>query len=210
MPHAVKRYAEARSRIAPERGQPIHIIHVRGDRMKIALAIVLASVLFASCSKHPWNVVLEPGEYLHEQYIQRLRDTRSPLKAGKGGGRLSYQVRSDKGIVSISGNESFHEGAESFSFRILSDGSVRFVEPPDAQHSPVITVLNTRSFNIAWPKGPRTESSPLYVEGGKYDWVGEDAEMWVMRQILVGQYRTPDGFDVSLDPDVEVISSITA
>jgi len=137
--------------------------------MKIALDIVLASVLFASCGKHPPNVVLEPGEYLHEQYIQRLRDTRSPLKAGKGGGRLSYQVRSDKGIVSISGNESFHEGAESFSFRILSDGSVRFVEPPDAQHSPVITVPNTRSFNIAWPKGPRTESSPLYVEGGKYD-----------------------------------------
>jgi len=79
--------------------------------MKIALAIVLASVLFASCSKHPSNVVLEPGEYLHEQYIQRLRDTRSPLKAGKGGGRLSYKVQSDKWTVSISPIYDFHEGA---------------------------------------------------------------------------------------------------
>src|SRR5215470_6095826 len=85
---------------------------------------------------------------------------RDTLKAGKGGGRLLYKVQSDKGTVSISPIYDFHEGAETFSFRMLPDGSVRFVKPPDAQPSPVITVLNTRSFNIAWPKGPRTESSP--------------------------------------------------
>src|SRR6516164_7662500 len=105
--------------------------------MKPILLAVIVSVLFTSCSRHSSDVILEPGDYLLDKYIQDVRDTRSPLLAGKSGGRLLYQVRSDGATVSLSATYNFHEGGESF--RLLSNGSLQLVEPSNEERPPVIT-----------------------------------------------------------------------
>lgn len=151
--------------------------------------VTLLGILFlalCACNKksdtpQASRVRLSAGDYLAQDYLDRLRRTQSPLGAGgRGTGIGLVMVSHENSDTILSPIFNFHEGGTSFS--IDSSGGITAVPQSGPARNVSFTLLDDRTFTLGFDEYPAR----------KYAFVG-DAEKYVAQQVLVGQYRDANG-----------------
>jgi hypothetical protein len=128
-------------------------------------------------------VQLTEGEYLSTEYIEELRRTRSPLKAGgRRGGLELVRVRREGKQFVVQPIINFHEGGSEFA--INSDGSIaRAPEPSITGLSNVsATVLDDHTIRLGY--GDFKPATYVCVD---------DAATYVSKAVLAGRYKDEQG-----------------
>jgi len=146
-----------------------------------------ATILIVACSLGCRNKTLQPtavaelseGDYLSTNYIEQLRKTRSPYKAGDQRPISLVIVHRQGTDLLIDTSYNFHEGGEVL--RVAANGQI---EPSSGENVKQLTgtVLNEHSLRFGINDNPVTT----------YEHVG-NAATYVARASLVGTYQNSRG-----------------
>jgi hypothetical protein len=152
----------------------------------IALALIPLACLISACHTKPhvaaqseWQI-LKPGDYMREEYIQAVTETRSPLKswqeieAKKNASVEIITIENDKDGPFLTVDYNFHEGSEPF--RPAADGVVTL---DNSLYS--LRVLDRDRFVLS------SRSSSM-----RFQYVG-DWQKWSNEATIAGSYQDEEG-----------------
>lgn len=159
-------------------------IQVLSESTRIALVIVLCSVVGAGCSSGGGSVSnhsvnqLRTGEFLREDYIKALCETLSPIRATReDGDPQMIIVGRDRDGFSFMPTHNFHEGDDLY--RPTNGGRLRLGDAASAVFA--LVVHNSEAFSL--------------VRGNfclRFRFVGQ-SERWVTNAVIAGTYRDASG-----------------
>ena len=138
------------------------------------------------------NVTLREGDYLSSAYIDQVKKTRSPLRAGSQYGVYLVSVKRHGNLFNLSPIYNFHEGGGTFVLH--PDGSITTPEPDSSYVSNVsISVLSQDSFRLGFDDARHSF---------KNDYVfAEDAPAYIATLVLVGTYKDRHGLSYEFGED---------
>lgn len=139
------------------------------------LSIVLSIFIIYFIIVHLYSIRLLPGEYLCNDYIEKLDETMSPLQSHiKEYNIEAFIVGKDRGDISLMPIYNFHDGGAKLILKkdnlIIPDGSYGI-------RNPKIKIINSKEFIIS-----SDDFSPKL-----YKYVA-NSERYVANKILVGEY----------------------
>jgi hypothetical protein len=154
----------------------------------VLLGLLLAPLFACNTTKRETGpesaqplVQLAEGDYLSSAYIDTLKSTRSPLKAGKTAEINLVVVRREGNKLRLEPIFNFHEGG--IVFAMNKNGSVSAVESGGLDISSLsASVVDARSFRFGF--GEFKPTTYVFVK---------NVTEYIAQVVLVGKYHDPEG-----------------